>query len=757
VTEAAPAAHRPGARLNPFAFPSDTTFRFLLLIVSVVGVSLFLFNWTYFNVADTRREAVEALACLQQNETALRSARSPADLARTAEAAQRCHSVTNRTRGTFILGGVATLLLTATALYIAAPWWKLRRRRLIPFTAEDDPDVAAELDALSRTSGLEETPQFVWNPLDPVPTGLAFGRVGRRYVALSGGLVTRYYTDRPAFRAVVLHELAHLRNRDVDKTYFTVALWYAFLLVAVLPFLPTLLDEHWDAAASLGWRLAVLTGFVYFTRNAVLRAREVYADVRASVNESPPGGLRRVLVSLAERPRRLRDRLLGVHPDPAARARALDETGPLFSLTLLEAFAAGIAATIAYHEVVTVISFYNSGWTSTYWWSALAFAPLAVGVVGFGAWRAAFARLTRGQGSGDAWRLGVALGAGFIVGERLSFSTFFGVEDTILSADWSNVVWALIVLAGLGLFVAWMASAAALWLPVAGQRSPRWTSVVALGAGGLVLTIAMGIFFQVRSTRAAIDFSTALTAQEHDAIDLVTWAGPEWVYQFVRDPMIATFVHRPVVWPAIAALWAFPLAALLLRRRAGRPLPWASLDARDSIALSQPRLRIGRALAVGLAGAAVVLVGMLLLRAALRYGVSEATRGRDEFILAFYVWTVSLGLLAQTVVAAVTAAVCRRGAIVLALLGSTLTGAAGAVTVFAYPTIAGCVDVVALRNGPCEWAIDAGFTRQAFEQVIAQGTLVALIGAVAGAGVAWGVRRWREAHEPGLSPAGASS
>ena len=32
-------------RLNPFAFPSDTTFRFVLFIVAIVGVSLFAFEW----------------------------------------------------------------------------------------------------------------------------------------------------------------------------------------------------------------------------------------------------------------------------------------------------------------------------------------------------------------------------------------------------------------------------------------------------------------------------------------------------------------------------------------------------------------------------------------------------------------------------------------------------------------------------------------------------------------------------------------
>ena len=45
-------------------------------------------------------------------------------------------------------------------------------------------------------------------------------------------------TDR--FRAVVLHELAHLRNGGVDVTYATIALWRMFLVLALLPDLASL-------------------------------------------------------------------------------------------------------------------------------------------------------------------------------------------------------------------------------------------------------------------------------------------------------------------------------------------------------------------------------------------------------------------------------------------------------------------------------------------------------------------------------------
>ena len=35
------------ARLNPFVFPSDTTFRFALLVVAVLGANLYVWNWLW--------------------------------------------------------------------------------------------------------------------------------------------------------------------------------------------------------------------------------------------------------------------------------------------------------------------------------------------------------------------------------------------------------------------------------------------------------------------------------------------------------------------------------------------------------------------------------------------------------------------------------------------------------------------------------------------------------------------------------------
>ncbi len=150
-----------------------------------------------------------------------------------------------------------------------------RRRRIdpVPFPVLDRKAARAASTRTGRTRrpsstssrswrarrGSRKTPSWRWNPLDPSPTGLSFGRPGSTSVALMGGLVTRQFADPPAFRAVVRHELAHLRNRDVDLTYATLSLWYAFLLVERAAVRRRRGRRRRRARSlSLGWRLLAL-------------------------------------------------------------------------------------------------------------------------------------------------------------------------------------------------------------------------------------------------------------------------------------------------------------------------------------------------------------------------------------------------------------------------------------------------------------------------------------------------------------------
>ncbi|WP_030683076.1 M48 family metalloprotease [Streptomyces sp. NRRL B-1347] len=98
------------------------------------------------------------------------------------------------------------------------------------------------------------------------------------------------------FAAVVLHELAHLRNRDVELGSAVRALWLALVATVVLPYmalLAWLYGSELSGAARYSWSgrqwsplweaavVAVLVAMVYMAYTDILRHRELCADLDA--------------------------------------------------------------------------------------------------------------------------------------------------------------------------------------------------------------------------------------------------------------------------------------------------------------------------------------------------------------------------------------------------------------------------------------------------------------------------------------------
>jgi hypothetical protein len=95
-------------------------------------------------------------------------------------------------------GLVAAVCLAA---YLLAPSWRVFRRGLVP--VDSLAGIRAEVDGLAGAAGVRV--YFVADLLNPTIGGLAFSRVGRRYVVLNRGLLMLAATDRPAFRMIVRH------------------------------------------------------------------------------------------------------------------------------------------------------------------------------------------------------------------------------------------------------------------------------------------------------------------------------------------------------------------------------------------------------------------------------------------------------------------------------------------------------------------------------------------------------------------------
>ena len=748
-------APEPQPRLNPFVFPSDTTFRFALLVTAVLGASLYVWNWIFFAVRDPSDQLAKLRDCFQLSPLVTGVTDLDAFSA-ASDAFSACVNGAYRENVWWMLGGTAGLILVALVLVLAAPHWIERRRGLVPLSEEDAPTVLARLRELVREAGLEDhEPRFVWNPLDPAPTGLAYGHFGRYSVALTGGLVTRQIADPPAFDAVVRHELAHIRNRDVDTTYITLAIWYAFLATAVVPFVLTLLDEGAETIARVSWRLAALALLVYLTRNAVLRSREVYADVRASIHDGRDGGLRRVLAGLPAPAAGWAGRLRRLHPDPAVRLRALDDTRPLFRFGPLVAFGSGVAATIAYENVVTLVAFFDLDPIDMRFIAALAFAPFAAGIVGYAIWRATFAATADGRPGIPTLWLGLALAAGFLLGPELSLAQTAATDDDALLASLiqgEDLLWGVALVVGLALFTGWLAAVAAYWLRSLRNRTPQVASALSLLAAAAVLSVFMAVFYIARDTRTIIDASAASTKQQHAQVAETAWAGPVWLWQALMDPAFLVVVHRPFILPALVLVWVVPLAAAFWRGRSGEDADWAFLEPGGKLRQPSLALRLIRPLAVGLVAGLAFWALVLLLRFSLHNGVSAETRAEDAFLSSFFFRTLVLALVVQAAAGGIAAYVSRNPVrLVDALAAGFVAGAMASLGILGGPAVGGCIDPLSLNPGPCAWTVSGSFSWDVFRQVVAQGAVGSLAGGALGIGLRALLDR-RGSDE--LSPAG---
>jgi Zn-dependent protease with chaperone function len=691
---------RASPRLNPFAFPSDTDFRFALMIVSVLGAAIWIYDLIVLDSLGGDYAAA-VLACLPS-----RGALGSAELAEAIALGMRsieCQAALNRTIAGWILLGLTILLGAAAAIYWILPLWRIRRGRLQPLTSDEAPGVIAYLDGLREEAGLVRAPAFLWNPLDGRSSGVAFGRFGKPAVALSGGLVTQFYLDRAAFRAVVLHELAHIRNGDVTKTYLAISVWLAFAVAALLPLGVVLADQSLDWILNVGLRALAFAALIYLMRNAVLRAREIYADARAAAWEGPSGGLARVIEALPAPTARWRQ-LLDLHPDPRERRLILRETGRLFRAGYGEAFVTGLASMIVLPNVVLLVSLLTAQPLLAPLVGAAVFAPLAVGIVGLAAWRATFAALVGGEAPADPLRLGLALGVGALAGLGLSFgSATDSIEERVSRTDLlvADLVWAVLLIGTVALFLRWLVTTASLWLPVSfGDRSPRRAYAVVLTIAAVVLAALYGVLLTARDTAIGI---------------LEGGGGVERFLGLVLLPLLiyVMVIGQPAAVAVFASLWALPLATWFWRYRLARTLPrWAFTEppTRPPDAPAPPSLELGTAVRAAL----VAAIAFAILHLMMRFAWRSATAMADGDRVALFYASIALAAVMQAVVAAVVASRVERLALLQGLFAAFLAGAGMSLAFIALvPAFGG--------------SIDLEFLTITFTHVVNSGSLLALV------------------------------
>ncbi|MFC1466277.1 MAG: M48 family metalloprotease [Candidatus Brachytrichaceae bacterium NZ_4S206] len=666
--------------MNPFLFPPDTDFRFLLLIVAVASASLFIFGVIYNAIFDQQIFTV-IQDCLARTPFATpeRPDLSGSALDRmgnmspilsnwsaTNQVRKACIEGWELAQGLAALGGLAAVLAMAFAIYWLTPTLKRRQLKLSPLTADDAPEALAYLHDLCEETGLRTKPDFVWNPLDGRVSGLAFGHLRRKFVAVSGGLVSLFYSDRTAFRAIALHELAHLRNGDVDKTYFSLAIWPAFVLAALLPFIVVQLVAGLNLAdlmffVQVAWRIVALALLIVLLRNAILRARELYADVRASAWDGPDGKLRNVLAerstSAAHDAARGLQTLFQKHPSGARRIASLEDTRGLFATSTWDALATGLAAALAFTSVfwlvVDLLPVTVEILASTA--ALLVLGPLVAGIVCLAVWRDVFASVHGRHVHLRYFTFAVAMTVGLIIGRWLGATSaiqddLFGGTSRLLESLAFFAWWGVWLVIGLYLFMLAVADGARAWIEAAHDaegvtRLARRNLIVA--AISLSLWLSVPFMFLSMSdfpAVAIVNFAGALLAIGSPFIGI--WRdGGGWINLIL-----------------FASMWAVPLVAGL-RRRAHQTRDvegrWAFLDdvtATAGAVRSGPvQFRITYTAQAGFVAGLACLFIIIALRYLLRLSMDEATRSSDDAKLALMQGIVFASAIAQALIAMIAA------------------------------------------------------------------------------------------------------
>jgi Zn-dependent protease with chaperone function len=633
--------------------------------------------------------------------------------------------------------GHGLLFGLAGVSYLTHPWWIMRRRGLKRLSAAGSAKLVAELDRMSREMGLVRSPAWWIAPYHRTSGGQAFGVVRRRHVQLDAGLLVRFVTDRPAFRAVVLHELAHLRNRDVDKTYLTIGIWRAFLAVAVLPLalllvhpllFQTPLDWRWTAtiaAADPGlWSyrigtLLVLAGLVYLTRNAVLRARESHADVVAAAVDGSGSAMPAVLERLpASRGRWAR---WGTHPDPARRLDAVRDPRLLLSTGPWELAGAGFAMGLLAINLTLMLGMVAGfeHFLGVAMVGLVAGAGLAV-VLAVSIWRVTAA----GQSAGTWLILPVALAAGFLAGHLLSLDTWPTVTP---GPSWA--VSALLLCAGAVLMAAWLVSVTRAVLATPRRRRRTMPAVVAAAVAAGATAFAVWL---PASRGMGVQGSDPPTAGAE--IGWYVWLVASTGWQL--EPA-AYLVYLPLTLPAVALLWLVPV------------LVGVRLPVRRAII---PAL-IGGGCAVAIGAVLPFLAKATLPASVRRLPDPDALRGSVPVVIAGV--TSFTGKLAVVVVMAVVVARSGRQWPASAVLAGTVTAMVAAVGAYHVAVPMQCfANVFDLDPAPagCLVPVDPRLLAENVNAILVQGMIVAIPIVLGVAAVGALVRRGRPGMDVPVAP-----
>jgi Zn-dependent protease with chaperone function len=359
-------------RLNPFAFPPETNARFLLLVIAAVmvaiSVSEIIPSWLNLNAPMPYKD-FDWHTFIPDKDLEGSRLDTSSDQLSIQEYQARSFTQFRASVGELALpvGLVIATFALAAGIYRTYPARLRRRFKLQRLPQEEHPELEGEIQHLARLAGVSPVPTIELGQNVRLQSGQAFGFKGEYALRLERGLYrVVLLKSRDVFRAVMLHELGHIVNQDVWRSYFAQALWTAVIMLVIVPVVTLLFGyfffSHVVAPLREGTaidldrlltislpRMLMIFGqvgimllVVFVIRADLLRIRELYADYRA-MQWGAEASLSRIL-----RQEALKERVKGwrkvwrLHPTAKERLLSLEEPARLFSVTLSLPLVVGI-------------------------------------------------------------------------------------------------------------------------------------------------------------------------------------------------------------------------------------------------------------------------------------------------------------------------------------------------------------------------------------------------------------------------------
>ncbi|MFF8904782.1 M56 family metallopeptidase [Streptomyces olivaceoviridis] len=759
--DAAPeAGERPAsAPLDERVLAAGTTLRFALLVLLLSAAGASMVPRTVWHVLASSAMADKEAACRLAAgiDPGVSFSASYVQYTRNASALEECTARYSQDFTGVSLAVGAVALAAAVAVYWLLPVWRTRRSRVVPLDAMDVHGALRPLlDELTAVAGLTRPPRFVVDPAAQTAGAVAFGRRRRPTVCLDVGLVVTSDPHRDRFRAVVLHELAHLRNGDIGVTYATIALWRVFLVLILLPWAATGLDVLLFAGTPDGRSLfapfnthsLVLGGLivmaVYLTRAGILRNREIYADLMAArwgASREPwevPAAQRsgvwpRLFARFAE--------LWHTHPSWALRRTSLSDPKALFALEALPLFLTGLSADI----LVWHLGSLPYGALPA---KAVLVAGLVVGIGGVALWRAVLYALLTGRPTPSGLLVGLWLGSGTVVGEltgpRAAGNRWLPAHPEAL----------LILVAALVLVMTWTVQHAEWCIRAWRGRSLGPAMLVGLAVPSLALASLLYWWYaQGEVLTDGWPYTTAGLLGSYGLPGLPpAHIGPLLETVAVVGVLPGTDASAESLWWAGVLLWALPLLAGATRPPLRRPTWLAEAWPETVAALPPPPSGPGRHLAAGLAGGLVCWAGLAMALAHMHTPDPSAVRMTGPFQLVHLMWPVLVICGAMALTAAVVAAATDSAWLLAGLVAAGVTALLGAGAAYVLMRTDGCLGPLNTMTDTCRWwpnQVAWPLVRTELAYALALGTPVAGLSAFAGRSARV---LWRRAGRSGQHP-----